>query len=404
VPQILLTDRNVMSLAPKEGEARAEFWDISVPSFGLRVTRPTRGKPRGVRSFFVMYRNAEGRRRRLTLGTYPTFTLAQARDLAKDKLRLISERIDPKEVAGARGVSFAELAAEYLDRHAKRKKLSWRDDERRLRADLLPEWGHRRAAEIKRRDVILMLDRVADRGAPISANRLRALISKVFNFGIGRDLVEYNPAFKVPSPGTERASNRALSDEEIRALWQELARSDNLLMAGILKLRMLTGQRTREVTRMRWEDINGEFWQLPADFAKNGRPHNVPLGPLALEALEQLRPVTGTERWVFASPRKPDAPIVEIRRFAEEAARRSGVKFVARDLRRTVSTGLTRLGVPQLTVSKLLNHSIPGVTDRHYDRHTYGPEKRHAVHVWDAHLQALIGADAAPAALCQPPA
>ncbi len=106
--------------------------------------------------------------------------------------------------------------------------------------------------------------------------------------------------------------------------------------------------------------------------------------------LEELRPITGLGRWVFASPRKPDAPIVQIRRFAKKAARESGVIFVARDLRRTISTGLTRLGVQQLTVSKLLNHTIQGVTDRHYDRHTYDPEKRHAVQVWDAHLAGLI--------------
>ena len=393
MPQILLTDRNVMSLAPKAGEARAEFWDIGVPSFGLRVTRPTKDKPRGARSFFVMYRTADGRRCRLTLGTYPAFSLAQARDLAKEKLRLISVGVDPREAEpGDRGVTFAELAAEYLERHAKRKKETWRDDERRLRVELLPEWGHRRAREIKRRDVILVLDRVADRGAPISANRLRALISTLFNFGIGRDLVEHNPALKVPRPGTERASDRALADDEIRALWQALARSDNLLMAGILKLRLLTGQRTREVARMRWEDIRGALWQLPKEFAKNGRAHNVPLGPMALEVLEELRPITGTGHWVFASPRKPNAPIVQIRRFAQEAARESGVAFVARDLRRTISTGLTRIGVPQLTVSKLLNHTIPGVTDRHYDRHTYDPEKRHAVAVWDAHVQRLLSA------------
>jgi hypothetical protein len=137
--------------------------------------------------FFVMYRTADGRRCRLTLGSYPAFALAQARDLAKEKLRLISVGVDPREVEpGDRRVTFAELAAEYLERHAKRKKASWREDERRLRVELLPDWGHRRAGETKRRDVILALDRVADRGAPISANRLRALISTVFNFGIGR--------------------------------------------------------------------------------------------------------------------------------------------------------------------------------------------------------------------------
>lgn len=391
MPQVLLTDRNVMSLAPKPGEPRAEFWDLAIPSFGLRVTRPTVKNKRGRRSFFVMYRTPEGRRRRLTIGSYPAFTLAQAREQAREKLRLISESVDPQEVPPMeRSVTFADLAAEYLERHAKRKKETWRDDERRLRVELLPEWGPRPAREISRRDVILVLDRVADRGAPISANRLRALISMVFNFGIGRDLVEHNPAHKVPRPGTEQAGDRALSDEEIRKLWSVLDRSDNLLMSGILKARLLTGQRTREVARMRWEDLGGDVWRIPKTVTKNGKAHDVPLGPLALELLEQLRPLTGTQTWVFASPRKKGAPIAQIRRFLHEAVQKSGVIFVTRDLRRTVATGLARIGISQLTVSKLLNHSIPGVTDRHYDRHTYDAEKRHAVLTWDAHLRTLV--------------
>jgi hypothetical protein len=160
MPQILLTHRNVMSLAPKPGEARAEFWDLALPSFGLRVTRATAKNKRGIRSFFVMYRNPAGRRRRLTIGSYPAFSLAQAREKAREKLRYISESIDPQELPPVKtGLTFADLAAEYLERHAKRKKETWRDDERRLRVELLPDWGPRPAREISRRDVILVVDR-----------------------------------------------------------------------------------------------------------------------------------------------------------------------------------------------------------------------------------------------------
>jgi integrase len=152
----------------------------------------------------------------------------------------------------------------------------------------------------------------------------------------------------------------------------------------------VTAQRQPRAQSIGWEDIDGDLWRLPASFTKNGRAHDVPLGPLVLELLEGLRPVTGTETWVFESPRKRGEPIAQIRRFVREAAQESGVAFVTRDLRRTVATGLARIGISQLTVAKLLNHSIPGVTDRHYDRHTYEAEKRRAVLAWDAHLQALV--------------
>jgi hypothetical protein len=100
----------------------------------------------------------------------------------------------------------SSVAAEYMEWHARVKKKTWRDDQRRLEPDLLPQWGERPANEITRRDVIAVLDRVADRGAPISANRLRALVSGIFNFGIARELVEHNLAFRTPRPGVERAT------------------------------------------------------------------------------------------------------------------------------------------------------------------------------------------------------
>jgi integrase len=266
----------------------------------------------------------------------------------------------------------------------------WKDDQRRLELDLLPQWGERPACEITRRDVIAMLDRVADRGAPISANRLRALVSGIFNFGIARELVEHNPAFRTPRPGVERASDRVLDDGEIRRLWETLDRSENLLMAGILKLRLLLGQRTREVVSMRWDEINGEVWRMPSAVSKNGRGHSVPLGPLALEVIERLRPLTADREWVFASPRKKAAPVVEIKRFLSQVVAESGVSFVTRDLRRTVSTGMVGIGISQLTVAKLLNHTIQSVTDRHYDRYSYDPEKRHAILTWDTHVEKMI--------------
>jgi len=106
-------------------------------------------------------------------------------------------------------VTFGELATEYLERHAKLKKRSWREDERILRVDLLPRWRKRSAAEIDRRDVAEILDGIMDRGSPIMANRTKALVSKIFNFGIARGLVDHNPSLGVPQPALPRErSNR----------------------------------------------------------------------------------------------------------------------------------------------------------------------------------------------------
>jgi integrase len=330
--------------------------------------------------------------RRLTLGQVGILSLADARAAARRALAAAAEGNDPAEVrnpAATGAVTFRDLAQEYLERHAKLRKRTWRDDERMIRTQLLPAWGSRTPEEIRRRDVIVLLDKVADRPAPMMANRLRALISKIFNFGIGRDLIDSNPAALVPRPGEERASDRALSDQEIQQVWAALQASDDLVMAGIVQLRLLLGQRTGEIEHMRWRDLDGYTWSLPPEFTKNGKAHAVPLGPLTLATLDRLRPITGNGTWVFPSSRKEGSPVRQIQKFMVELRRRSGVTFVARDLRRTFSTGLTRLGIPQFTVSKLLNHTIPGVTDRHYDRYGYDPEKQAAILRWDAHVQEL---------------
>jgi integrase len=379
-----LTDRNVRTLPVPSGASRVEYWDRILPGFGVRV-----GASR--RTYVLMYR-LRGRLRRLTLGQVGILSLADARAVARRALAAAAEGNDPAEVrkpAPTAAVTFRDLAHEYLERHAKLRKRTWRDDERMIRTQLLPAWGSRTPEEIRRRDVIVLLDKVADRPAPIMANRLRALISKIFNFGIGRDLVDSNPAALVPRPGEERASDRALSDHEIQQVWAALQASDDLVMAGIVQMRLLLGQRTGEIEHMRWRDLDGATWRMPPEITKNGKAHAVPLGPLALATLERLRPITGHELWVFPSSRKEGSPVRQIQKFMVELRTKSGVTFVARDLRRTFSTGLTRLGVPRFTVSKLLNHTIPGVTDRHYDRYGYDPEKQAAILLWDAHVQEL---------------
>lgn len=120
------------------------------------------------------------------------------------------------------------------------------------------------------------------------------------------------------------------------------------------------------------------------------------MGPLALEVLDRLRPLSGRGEWVFPSLRLAGTQAVsQIQKFMVRLRRESGVDFVARDLRRTVATGLARLGVQQLTISKLLNHTVLGITDKHYDRHTYSPEKEQAILLWDEHIRALTRAPVA---------
>lgn len=381
--RIRLTHRSIDTLTA--GKWLTDYWDDRLPGFGVRVAQS------GRKSFIVRYSAADGRKRRLTLGAYPVLTLADARDKAREALAAVARGEDPqgKKKAERRAPTFGELAKVYLERHAKVKKRRWREDERVLRVDLLPHWKRRKAKSIGRQDVSEVLDGIVARGAPIMANRTKALISKIYNFGIGRGLVEHNPCLGVPMPAKARQRDRVLSEEEIRALWRVLDHEDPV-MAATFKMRLLTAQRGVEVLAMRWEHIDGDWWTIPAEVAKNGLTHRVPLAPQVQSLLDELRPVTGGSVWVFASPRRKGAHITAVQKAAERIAKRAEVDFVPHDLRRTAASFMTSMGISRLVVSKILNHVESGITAV-YDRHSYDAEKRQALVRWAGKMDEILG-------------
>ena len=214
MPTVRLTVRGLEALRPAQD--RTDYFDESLPGFCVRVSSS------GAKSFAVMYRFA-GRLRRLTLGSHPPLGLADARELARDALRKAALGKDPAaEKLGLRTAdSFEELAVRYMERHAKVKKRSWREDQRVIDKHLLPKWRNVRARDITRRDVIALLDGIAD-NTPILANRIRAQISKMFNWATSRDLVDHNPCHQVPRPGQEHRRDRVLTEDEIKRLWKAL--------------------------------------------------------------------------------------------------------------------------------------------------------------------------------------
>ncbi len=382
MPKVHLTHRIIDTLTA--GKWMTDYWDEQLPGFGVRVSQS------GRKTFIVRYQGANGSKRRLTLGMYPVMSLAEARDQARAKLAAIAKGEDPQveKVAVREAPTFGELADIYLERHAKVKKRSWREDERILRVELLPHWKSRKAQSLERSEVTELLDGIVSRGAPIMANRVKALVSKIFNFGIGRGLVEHNPCLFVPMPARERPRERVLSEDEIRQLWA-LLEDEAPAMGATFKMRLLTAQRGVEVLKMRWRHIDGSWWTIPAEVAKNGLTHRVPLVPQVRDLLDELRPVTGNSGWIFASPRKPGRPIASVQSAAERLAERSGIAFTPHDLRRTAASFMTSMGISRLVVSKLLNHIESGVTSL-YDRHSYDPEKAEALARWADRLDEIL--------------
>lgn len=379
-----LTDRRIRSLKA-EGRKRVEAMDSMVAGLGVRVL------PTGHKSWFLRYGPREGRRR-IVLGPYPTLTLEDARNKARELVAdfKISNR-DPmaerKSALTARrkaaAGTFEALAESYLEEHAKRHKRlrGWQEDERKLRVEVLPAWGLRPAAEIRRADVRALLETIAAERGGVCANRTRALVSKVFSFGMEKERFESNPVHGVKRLYVEKPRERVLSEDEVRALWPLFERLQPAVSAA-WRLVLLTAQRPGEVLSMRWRDLErdsrGWWWNLPAELTKTHRAHRVPLSPQALAVIEALRPLTESTEWVLAS-RAEGKRLTWLSHSSARLREWSGLEhFTPHDLRRTAATWLGRSGVRPDTIDQLLNHAAGRIT-RTYNRAGYDAEKRQAV-------------------------
>lgn len=378
------TDKHIKHL-PLKAE-RYDMREANGKGFMIRVF------PSGQKSWGFIY-HFEGRKRRITFGNYPELTLAEARRMHSQALNLLANGTDPgaakqHDRAEARtSLTVNDLITEYMEKWAKLRKRSWKEDLRILEKDVVPLWGKFKAKAVTRRDVNALLDDIVGRGSPIIANRTLAVIRRMFNFALERDIVEMNPCYRVKAPSKENRRERLLSLEEIKRFWQGL---DNASMSDltklVLKLQLVTAQRKGEIIAAEWSemDLNTGWWTIPGHKAKNGNPHRVPLSKLSLALLEQLKRLVGESVWLFPSP-KGDTHMTGD---AIDHALRKNLKhfdgvenFTPHDLRRTAASHMTALGISRLVVSKILNHTENSVTAI-YDRHSYDVEKRQALDRW----------------------
>jgi integrase len=384
-----LTETKLRTLkAPTIGQI--DVWDNRTPAFGVRLSKG------GSKTWIAMYRK-DGRKRRLALGRFPQMGVADARKAAKRCFGEIVRGGDPAadRAAAKAEPTFGKLAELYLERHAKvhKRPRSAHEDVLMLNAELLPVWRDRKLSAIHKKDVIALLDSIAAR-APIKANRVRALASTMFNFAIGRDLLEHSPVYKVPRPAPERSRDRRLSDGEVCRLWAALEVEPAKVQA-VYRLALLTAARRGELLGMAWSelDLDAGWWVLPGSRTKNGIEHRIPLSPTAIGLLRALEALgSGASPFVFPGGRT-GRPVANPQEWILRIRARAGLEnFRFHDLRRTVASGMTAIGVQRLTVSKLLNHTEGGITAV-YDRTSYDPEKRAAVVRWDRHLERLLTPD-----------
>lgn len=361
-------------------------------SLGIRVN------PSGTKSWIHMY-YLDGKVRMATLGRYPRMSVAEAHEAFAVAARVVAEGGDP-----ARGIVIdnerrrraprvADLAELYIEKWAKPRKRSWQKDQSMLQRDVLPAIGHLRVEDVRRQHVIELLDAVVDRGAAVQSNRVLALVRKLFNFAVSRDLAEYNPCLAVAAPTRETPRDRVLGDDELRVLLVRLEHCQMwtpTLLALLLLL--VTAQRPGEVIGATWDevDLEGGWWTLPSGRTKNRLSHRVPLSSQALRILGLARSHDLGQRAVFPSRRSGGVMVHTVLSTAIQRARPVIAidHFTAHDLRRTAASHMASAGVGRLVIGKVLNHVESGVTAV-YDRHGYDAEKREALEAWGARLDGL---------------
>jgi integrase len=390
MPTVNLTAKFIDSR--KTPQKRTEYFDDDVPGLCLRITET------GHKSWGLYYRFA-GRQQRLSLGNYVAVSLKDARTKAKDALHDVEHGINPftAKIENRSAEMFKTLAGRYRDEYAVKKR-SYKEMARIIDRLLIPNFGAMRAKEITRKDVKELVGEIA-KHAPIMANRTLDLLRRIFKWGIEEDIVAASPCYPIRKPGEEHARSRTLTEDEIKKVWAVLdqaatgtkaQRRLRLQTAASLKLRLVTAQRGGEVMSMEWSEISGDWWTIPEEKSKNGLEHRVPMSPLALRIISQIKSLGENKpsKYVFPSP-KGDGHIENVQKAIQRLKQTTGIQFVGHDLRRTAASMMTGMGIPRLTVGKILNHVEPGVTAV-YDRHSYDKEKREALEAWSKRLMLMV--------------
>ena len=399
-----LTDKHLRACKPTDTEQNlgdgGGLW--------VRVLPKSKG---GAINFYYRF-EVDGKGRRFNCGTYPSTSLAQARErrnIARNQVRsgidpALQEEQDRRNRTASQAIENAEKTVSELLEDWKRIYLSaHRKDhgntvEAAMLRDVIPVLGKMKAKDVRLQHINLVIDRVLQRGARRTANQTLSLMRQMFRHGMGRGIVDTDPTLaisKKQAGGKETPAERNLSFEEIAELHIKLQTSDlhKRYIASVYFL-LATGARIGELTKAKWVDVDEtkQTWSIPAANSKNGRAHLIHLSQFSMQQIDTLK-CFKTGDFLLAG-RKENAPLSEktISKAIRDRIRikplkkrtpkvasliTSGGEWSPHDLRRTMASRMGDLGIEPHVIERCLNHTPQGIIAV-YQRQEYLQERKAA--------------------------
>jgi integrase len=348
-----------------------------------------RVQPSGAKSFVAVTRDPNGKQRWATIGPSDRYSIEEARERAREAIKRVHAGLAPFEAPPAKPATFKDVAEQWLKRHVYANGLrAVRQITAPLNAHIYPAWGDRAFLDIRRSDVAALLDQVQDHHGAHVADYVLSIVRGIMNWHATRVDDYVPPIVRGMQRRSAHAQARAriLDDDEILAIWA--AANNASAFGAIVRLCLLTAQRSRKVSSMKWADISPDgVWIIPAAPREKTTAGALMLPKAALDII-RAQPQLGDNPHVFAS-RYRNGPFDSF----GPAMLKFRAKLVAmpawtvHDLRRTARSLMSRAGVAPDLAERVLGHAIPGIRGV-YDRHSYAAEKADAL----ARLATLIDA------------
>ncbi len=405
-----LTEPGIKKMAKAKPGQRREVYDKLAPGLALRVT------DRGTKTWAVHYRYG-GKHQRITLGEWPSLRLEDARDEVRNVRGWVKAGVDPKtalkikaaerraeveaQVVASR--TFGDLAETYI-KHKIPELANAKRYEAVIRNRLIPAWGDLSIRELRGHRLVELTDEIkVDEGSPMAAYRVYEVSKAIFTWALGRSErgVDVNPFGHIKPPTKKVVRQRALKEHEIQIIWPALE-GLGYPFGPWAQLLLLLGQRRSETATIERKpgelDLHKAEWIIPAHKSKSKREHLVPLPSAAVAILLNLPEFYGG-KYVFSTAvgRRPISGFSKAKTRIDEAVGKALAEhddvdeikhWTWHDLRRTCSTGMAALGVPEVVRERALNH-VPQGLSAIYNVHEYEVEKRDALERWANRLREI---------------